>query len=379
MNTLKSRITLQTDAQFHPHQRIAGISQAVSASLPKPQSRKSRVYFTLLFVALTNLSIISTSVFAGKDAVSSTFPDLRHEPIQPLTQPTGLDPRKVSLGERLFHDPRLGRDNDMSCSSCHDLKTNGTDRYAHTPGRDGTTLDVNTLTIFNSSLNHRLFWDGRALGLEEQINAVVASSKELATSWPDIIDKLKQDEKYRAHFQSLYPDGITAKNVRNAIATFERSLITLDSPFDRFLLGDADAISPEAKTGYELFKTYGCIACHQGSNVGGNLFMKFGVFKDYFAARGNPTQADLGRFNVTGDEKDRHVFRVPSLRLVSLTPPYFHDGTVDTLKEAVKIMAKHQLGRSIPEADIQRIVLFLKTLPGKYRGQTLTNAQASTP
>jgi len=297
-------------------------------------------------------------------------PDLRHEPIQPLAPPKGLNPYKVSLGERLFHDRRLGRDNDMACSSCHNVRDNGADHHALAPGRDGTTLDVNTLTVFNSSLNHRQFWDGRVRSLEEQVDAVVVDAKEFATTWPMIIGKLKQDKDYIRSFAELYPDGITANNIRNAIAVFERSLVTVNSPFDRFLLGNTNAISMEAKTGYRLFKTYGCVACHQGSNVGGNLFMKLGVFKDYFAARINPAHADLGRFNVTGRERDRHVFRVPGLRLAALTPPYFHDGRVATLADAVRIMAEHQLGRTIPGQDILYIVAFLQSLPGEYRRYT---------
>ena len=304
---------------------------------------------------------------------------LRYEPIQPLQPPTRLDPQKVALGERLFNETRLSRDADMSCASCHDLSSNGADAHAHAPGRDGVSLSVNTLTVFNSSLNHRQFWDGRARNLEEQIDFVVSSASEFATSWPNIVSALKADDTYTKAFARLYRDGITANNVRNAIATFERSLITIDSRFDRYLRGDAEAITATEREGYQLFKNYGCIACHQGRNVGGNLFMKFGVFKDYFARRGSLTRADLGRFNVTGQEQHRHVFRVPSLRLAALTPPYFHDGSVDTLTKAVQIMAEHQLGRDIPPQDIERIVAFLKTLPGEYRGRPLGPASQAAP
>jgi len=329
-------------------------------------------FFPAILVVVTVL-FIPVSVFADKvssESIASLLqPDLRLEPVQPIVLPEGLDPLKVSLGERLFHDIRLGRDNDMACSSCHNIRDNGADHHALAPGRDNTTLDVNTLTVFNSSLNHRQFWDGRVRNLEEQVDAVVVNAREFATTWPTIIGKLKQDKDYIRSFTELYPDGITASNIRNAIVMFERSLATVNSPFDRFLLGDADAISAEAKAGYHLFKSYGCVACHQGSNVGGNLFMKLGVFKDYFAARINPVRADQGRFNVTGKERDRHVFRVPGLRLAALTPPYFHDGRVATLADAVRIMAEHQLGRSISGQDILHIVAFLQSLPGEYRGQ----------
>jgi len=298
-------------------------------------------------------------------------PDLRHEPIQPLSSPEGLDPRKVILGEQLFHDPRLGRDNDMSCASCHILSDNGATHQAYDLGRNGVKLNANTMTVFNSALNHHLFWDGRAQNLEEQIDFVVRNPQEFATSWAMIISKLKQDEEYTRVFNTLYADGITADNARNAIATFERSLITVNSRFDRFLLGDADAINTSEKRGYQLFKGYGCVACHQGRNVGGNLFMKFGLFYDHFSDHNELKPTDLGRFNVTGRPDDRHVFRVPSLRLAALTAPYFHDGSAETLEDAVRVMARYQLGRLIPEQDINHIVAFLKSLVGEYRGHLL--------
>ena len=322
---------------------------------------------------LTLLLAVLPLVAVAADGVSSLADklDLRSEPIQPLLQPEGLNPQKVLLGERLFFEPRLSHDNDMACVSCHILSDNGADHLAHTLGRDSLELSVNTLTVFNSSLNHHQFWDGRAGSLEEQIDFVVANGQEFASNWPAIIGKLKQDVSYRNLFNSLYSDGITADNIRDAIATFERTLITTNSRFDRYLSGETDAINAEEKSGYRLFKTYGCVACHQGSNVGGNLFMKFGLFKDYFAKRSSPTRADLGRFNVTGQPRDRYVFRVPSLRLAALTAPYFHDGSVKTLHEAVKMMAEHQLGRVIPEQDINHIVAFLKSLPGDYKGRPL--------
>ena len=299
---------------------------------------------------------------------------LLHEPIQPIT-PENLNRDKVMLGEALFHDNRLGHDNDMSCATCHSLSDNGANHRPHTLGRNNTELDVNTPTVFNSSLNHQLFWDGRAMNLQQQIDFVVTNKKEFATSWPEIIKKLEQDNYYIKQFDHLYNSGITASNIRDAIATFERSLTTINSPFDKYLLGDSTAINDEEKEGYRLFKSYGCAACHQGRNVGGNLFMKIGIFGDYFANRNGQTKADLGRFNITGNESDRHVFRVPSLRLAVLTPPYFHDGSIATLYEAIKIMAWHQLGQDIPDQDIDFIVAFLKTLPGEYRGLPLITKQ----
>lgn len=333
------------------------------------QGRTRHLVMLLFLVPLLNTSALANHKAPANTAATKL--KLQHEPIQPIQPAENLNPGKVTLGEILFHDTRFGHDNDMSCASCHLLHDNGANHRHHTLGRNGVELDVNTPTVFNSSLNHQLFWDGRAMNLQEQINFVVESEKEFATSWPEIIKKLGKDKAYVIAFDKIYPDGITADNIRDAIATFEHSLLTINSRFDHYLQGDADAINDDEKEGYHLFKTYGCIACHQGSNVGGNLFMKIGVFGDFFAGRREQTKADLGRFNVTGEEADRYVFRVPSLRLAALTAPYFHDGSVKTLEQAVKVMARHQLGREIPDRDIAYIVAFLKTLPGEYRGQPL--------
>ena len=184
--------------------------------------------------------------------------------------------------------------------------------------------------------------------------------------------KLSQDEIYVKEFDALYAEGISANNIQDAIVAFERSLVTPNSRFDKFLRGDKSAISASEKQGYDLFKSYGCAACHQGANVGGNMFQKLGVVANYFADRGHITVPDGGRFNVTKREEDRHVFRVPSLRLVALSEPYLHDGGEKTLEDVIGVMAKYQLGRSIPKEHIDLIIAFLKTLPGEYQGRLLT-------
>ncbi len=345
-------------------------------TLHKKYVQKLLKHFAILlfFMCCSDSNVFAHDMGPPSNASQPTL-NLLHEPIQPLRQAENLNAGKVALGESLFQDDRLGHDENMACASCHSLTGNGANHRHHTLGRDGAELDVNTLTVFNSSLNHQQFWDGRAQTLQQQIDFVVANKKEFATDWPSIIKKLKQDETYTKTFDKLYNDGITADNIRDAIATFERSLITTNSRFDRYLRGDSEAITDDEKEGYYLFKVYGCAACHQGSNVGGNLFIKLGVFKDYFSARRELTKADLGRFNVTSDEADRYVFRVPSLRLAALTAPYFHDGSVTTLEEAVKLMAKYQLGREISQQDVDYIVAFLKTLPGEYKGKLLTGEQ----
>ena len=337
--------------------------------------RKRAKQIALFLFLLPVLSSHALARDAHAAHAATPYPALLHEPIQPITAEENLNPDKVMLGETLFHDNRLGHDNDMSCASCHLLSDNGANHRHHTLGRNNVELDFNTPTVFNSSLNHQQFWDGRAMNLQQQIDFVVANKKEFATSWPEIIKKLEQDENYIEQFDRLYDDGLTADNIRDAIATFERSLTTVNSRFDKYLRGDTDAINDEEKEGYRLFKAYGCIACHQGRNVGGNLFMKIGVFGDFFSDRSKQTKADLGRYNITGKESDRYVFRVPGLRLAVLTPPYFHDGSIETLDEAIRSMAKHQLGREIAEQDIHYIIAFLRTLPGEYKGQPLIQKQ----
>jgi len=296
---------------------------------------------------------------------------LASEPIAPLPLRVDLDRRKVDLGHRLFLDSRLSRDNSTSCGSCHGLGTGGTDQRSRSIGIGGAQGDVNAPTVFNSGFNFRQFWDGRAATLEDQIDGPLTHPKEMGSTWPDVVGKLRNDPQYVAGFGALYPDGIQRDNIKDVIATFERSLVTSNSRFDKFLRGDGQALTDRERAGYQRFKVYGCVSCHQGANVGGNMYQKFGVVADYFADRGNITKADLGRFNVTGLERDRYRFRVPSLRNVGVTPPYFHDGSAASLVDAVDVMAKYQLGRSLSIADRDLIVEFLFTLTGEYEGEPL--------
>ena len=293
----------------------------------------------------------------------------RQEPIQPLRAVEGLDPKKVALGEVLYHDTRLSKDNSISCASCHDLARGGDDDLPRSPGVGGTLGGVNSPTTYNSGLNFVQFWDGRAATLEEQAAGPVANPIEMASSLEEVVGKLSKDEAIKSKFLASYPDGITPKNITDAIATFERTLVTTNSRFDKYLLGDDHAITKEEKEGYELFKGVGCTACHSGPNVGGQMYQKFGLVKDYFKARGNPTDADNGRFNVTKNESDRHLFRVAPLRNVAVTAPYFHDASAKTLDEAVFIMGRYQLGRDLTPEETKKIVAFLKTLTGEYKGK----------
>ncbi|MFZ4968702.1 cytochrome-c peroxidase [Pseudomonas gingeri] len=293
------------------------------------------------------------------------------EPLKPLPDIPQQDPRRVELGRQLFNEKRLSINGSVSCATCHQLEKGGADDKPFSIGFHGATVGVNTPTVLNAALNFRQFWNGRAESLEAQVEEVVRSPIEMGNSWPNIIDVLVKDPAYQAAFRGAYPDGVSAVNVQNALSSYERTLLTPNSRFDQYLLGNTDILSLDEKYGYQRFKDYGCIACHQGVNIGGNMFQKFGVMGDYFQARGNPTEADLGRYLSTGDEEDRHVFKVPSLRNVALTAPYFHDGSAKTLDEAVSVMFTYQLGR-IPSAEDKRlIILFLKTLTGELGGKPL--------
>jgi cytochrome c peroxidase len=284
------------------------------------------------------------------------------EPLSPLPQPPKVDPRVVALGRKLFHEKRLSSDDSIACASCHDLANGGDDGQRVSRGVLGRAGTINAPTVFNAALNFALFWDGRAKTLEEQAGGPVTNPLEMNSAWDGVVVKLRRDPEYASSFAELFPSGVTPENVRKAIADFERTLLTRDSPFDRWLAGDAAALTAEQREGYETFKSVGCIACHQGANVGGNMFQRFGVLGDYFGDRGNVTEADYGRFNVTHNEADRFVFRVPSLRNVEHTAPYFHDGSAPTLSRAIQVMAKYQLGRSLTDRQAQVIEDFLKSL-----------------
>lgn len=226
---------------------------------------------------------------------------------------------------------------------------------------------VNTPTVYNANFNLSQFWDGRVSSLEQQVAGPVHNPVEMASDWEQVVDKLGKDPAYRQSFAELYPDGLTAENIQDAIAVFERSLVTRNSPFDRWLRGDESALDETQKRCYRLFKAYGCIACHQGVNVGGNMYQQMGVMGDYFADRNTEiTKEDYGRFNVTGDEIDRYSFKVPSLRLAARIAPYFQDASTDSLDEAIQVMARYQLGREIPPDERQVIAAFIESLEGEH-------------
>lgn len=286
----------------------------------------------------------------------------------PLPAVPNLPEAKVALGKALFFDPRLSHDNTITCASCHDLTTAGHDPRRVSVGVGGATGSVNAPSVFNASLNFVQFWDGRAATLEEQASGPVHNPVEMASNWNEAIAKLAADADLSARFRRVYPDGWAPAAIVDAIATFERTLLTLNAPFDNYLRGNVGAIDGLALEGYRRFRELGCASCHQGANIGGNMYQRFGVMGDYFkdmSFRREVTKSDLGRYNVTGLEEDRYVFKVPSLRNVALTAPYFHDGSAATLDEAIVVMGRYQLGRELSAAEVRALVAFLKSLTGE--------------
>ena len=277
-------------------------------------------------------------------------------PITPLEAPQNINYAKAKLGEKLFFDTRLSVDNTIACASCHKLDEGGDDNLQFSYGVKGRKGVINAPTVLNAVHNFRQYWDGRARNLQEQALGPIENPVEMGFNMKDLLTKLKKTE-YQKLFKKIYAEGITQESLTQSLAEYEKTLVTLNAPFDKYLKGDSTAISQEAKKGYELFKQKGCINCHHGVNVGGNLYSKFGVMQDAKAE-------SLGRYNVTKKKRDRYYFKVPSLRNIEHTAPYFHDGRAKTLKVAIKTMAKLQLGRDLSDKELQNIEAFLKSLSG---------------
>ena len=300
------------------------------------------------------------------------------EPVRPIAEALPVDVRKVILGKELYHDVRLSGDNTVSCASCHGLETAGVDNKQYSEGVQGQKGGVNAPTTFNAVYNFVQFWDGRAATLADQAAGPPLNPVEMASSsFDEIIAKLAADKHYVEAFAQVYPDGITQANITDAIEEFEMTLLTPNSPFDKYLRGDNNAISAEAKQGYELFKEYGCATCHVGPNLGGESYELMGLRNHYFADRGlELTEEDNGRYKQTQQERDRHRFKVPGLRNVALTWPYYHDGTRATLEQAVRDMGTYQSGVNLTDGEVNEIVAFLNTLTGEYEGKPLTNVNS---
>ncbi len=290
------------------------------------------------------------------------------EPIEAPSRPFGPE---VALGKKLFHDPRLSADNTISCASCHVVNEGGDDGRQFSIGFQGRSGEHNAPTVLNAGYNFAQFWDGRVSNLFDQVDGPVHNHVEMAANWDLIIKRLRGDKAMVSQFRHAGFRQISEHSVKSAIVAYESVLVTPNSKFDRFLTGHEDALTLQEREGYAAFMDLGCISCHQGRNVGGNLFQKFGVYDNYYLARDIQSQAAYGRYNVTGLEEDKYVFKVPSLRNVAETAPYFHDGSVATLEEAVRIMSEYQLGSPISDDQLDNLVAFLQTLTGEVPEELL--------
>ena len=296
------------------------------------------------------------------------------EPITPIEPVKNINLAKVELGKKLYFDPRLSKSGFISCNSCHNLSMGGTDNLKTSIGHNWQQGPINSPTVLNSSLNVAQFWDGRAADLKEQAGGPIANPGEMAFTHTLAVDVLESIPAYVTEFKVVFgSDDINIDQITDAIAEFEKTLVTPNSRFDQWLLGDADAITSKELAGYQTFKNSGCVACHMGSAVGGTSFQKMGLIAPYETK--NEAQGLAG---VTGEDADRFKFKVPTLRNVEMTYPYFHDGEATTLTEAVDIMGKLQLGRNFEPAEIDQIVSFLKTLTGEQPSFALPALPPST-
>lgn len=300
---------------------------------------------------------------------------LAQEPIKPIPEAVIEEPDKVELGKKLFFEPRLSRSGFISCNSCHNLSRGGTDNLPTSIGHNWQEGPINSPTVLNSSLNLAQFWDGRAATLAEQAAGPINNPLEMAYTHTLAVEVLRSIPDYVEMFAEIYgTQEITIDHVTDAIAVFEETLVTPNSRFDQWLRGDDNAITVQEKRGYETFKRIGCAACHYGEAVGGRDFHRMGLVREY--ATRNPSQ---GRYEFTGIDADRFKFKVPTLRNVDRTYPYFHDGAVWTLEEATDIMAKLQLGRELPQQDIDDMVAFMKSLTGEHPEIVIPQLPPSQP
>jgi cytochrome c peroxidase len=295
-----------------------------------------------------------------------------------------FDHDEAMLGRRLFFDPRLSGDGTVACATCHQLDHGGAEARATSLGIRQQVGPINAPSVLNSSLNFVQFWDGRAPDLETQCAGPVTNPLEMGATWDQALAAIRGDATYVAAFADVYSpaegvDPISQENVTGAISEYERMLVT-PGRFDRFVGGDATAMTDDERRGYALFTSVGCTTCHTGAGVGGTMYQRLGVVNDYFAECGRPlTDADNGRFNVTHDEADRHRFKVPSLRNVALTAPYFHDGSRADLADAVRTMGHYQLGRELSDEQVRLIVAFLGALTGEVPSEARLPTDTATP
>lgn len=330
----------------------------------------------LTVICLTMCMIVSASISHAAPKHTHFF-----KPIKTVKTPTGLQAHRVHLGQMLFHEARLSKNHDISCNSCHTLTNYGVDGKPTSSGHKGQLGGRNSPTVMNAFGHIAQFWDGRAKDVEEQAKGPVLNPIEMAmSSSAKVVDTLKSMPEYVAAFAKAFPkakDPITYDHFAQAVGAFERQLST-PSRFDKYLEGKEDALSAAEKIGYDLFVNTGCTTCHSGALLGGHMYQKVGLVKAW------PNQKDQGRFEVSKQDADKMMFKVPSLRNIVHTAPYFHDGQTADLKVAVKMMAEYQLGRILSKSEVQSIITFLGALSAKPKAEylkvpTLPKSTTKTP
>lgn len=317
--------------------------------------------------------LITALALAGSISVASAWEAL---PTQaPAPADNEATPAKVALGQMLYHDPRLSSTGTVSCASCHNTMLGGEDNRANSMGVNGQTGGRSAPTVWNSAFNAVQFWDGRAASLEAQAAGPVTNPIEMGMkSWDDVVARLKEIEGYKTAFAEAFggQDAISQDHATKAIAAYERTLITPNSPYDRYVKGDKSALTEQQVRGMNTMQSLGCVSCHSGSAFNGaGMFQRFPMFDNAYLAAQYHFKKDLGVAEVTKKEEDKHLWKVPTLRNIALTAPYFHNGAVKTLETAFRVMGKTQLNKDLSDAEISDIVAFLNGLTGEFPKQTM--------
>jgi len=316
--------------------------------------------------------LVTALALAGSVSLASAAESLPTEAPAPADNPTTAE--KIELGQMLYHDPRLSSTGTVSCASCHNTMLGGEDNRPNSMGVNGQTGGRSAPTVWNAAFNKVQFWDGRAASLEEQAAGPVTNPIEMGMkSWDDVVARLKSIEGYQRAFEQAFgKDSISKDNATKAIAAYERTLITPNSPYDKYVEGDKAALTEQQVRGMEKVAELGCTHCHSGPAFnGGGMFQRFPINSNgYFEAQYH-FKKDKGLAEVTKNEADEHLWKVPTLRNVALTAPYFHNGSVKTLDKAVTLMAKLQLGKDLSKEEVADIVAFLNGLTGEFPKQKM--------